>query len=165
MDADAEALTCRSAQRMLFWEKNSRPRAAESLPGSPANLQAARAINAPLMVGQNAHSAKVVGFRIYSSQPASTAPFCRCTFLSGLIPTTAIRKFIPARNAASRSSVRGRYLGDALELYRRSRLTFLHETIGFRNGPRFTLLAITFARWSAPVRTLTRQRARSRCPG
>lgn len=68
------------------------------------------------MVGQNAHSVKVVGFRIYSSQPASTAPFCRCTFLSGLIPTTAIRKFIPARNAASRSSVRGRYLGDALEI-------------------------------------------------
>jgi len=34
-----------------------------------------------LMMGQNAHSVKVVGFRIKSSQPASTAPFCRCTLL------------------------------------------------------------------------------------
>jgi len=25
MDADAEALTCRSAQRTLYWEWNSRP--------------------------------------------------------------------------------------------------------------------------------------------
>ena len=79
MDADAEALTCRSAQRTLYWEWNSRPRAAESLPGSPANLQAARATNALFMMGQNAHSVKVVGFRIKSSQPAITAPFCRCT--------------------------------------------------------------------------------------
>jgi hypothetical protein len=82
MDADAEALTCPSAQRTLYWEW-SRPRAAKSLPGSPANLQAARAINTLLMMGQNAHSVKVVGFGIKSSQPASTAPFCRCTLLSG----------------------------------------------------------------------------------
>lgn len=115
MDADAEALTCRSAQRTLYWEWNSRPRAAESLPGSPANLQATRATNALLMMGQNAHSVKVVGFRIKSSQPANTAPFCRCTLLSGLIPTTAISKFMPASNAASRFSVRGRYLGGDFE--------------------------------------------------
>ena len=63
MDADAEALVCRSVQRTLYWEWNSRPRAAQSLPGSPANLQAARAKNALLMMGQNAHSSKVVGFQ------------------------------------------------------------------------------------------------------